>query len=384
VGFCRADVEFSAPGIVWISPDHFAGAEAPRYVRQLSRTNRAIPPILPYTSRHERPETTMRCSALAPWICACWVWSACAGPSRAPTGTHLRATAAPVCAPTFATGIHGAFRGGLELSWPEWGGFGGWSDLRVQDAGNSLLAVSDDGHYLQAALTHMDGQLAQVHDTQTGALPHCPDKRRCDVESMAERADGSLWLGLERSLGTGNQIWAFPASQPPFAREPQAITLPPGAPELPLNAGLEAMTTLADDSVLAIAEGQEPLPATLPMWRWQGAAWQTLDYPATADFRPVALAALPQGHALGDALVLERKWLAQTREAGSRIVALRLLPNGQVATLEVVRLEPSRCLLDNFEGLATRELDGVVWLYLLSDDNQSARQKTLLYALTLE
>ena len=326
----------------------------------------------------------MRRCAWAFWICACWVSSACAGPSRAPAGTHLRASPVTACTPTFAAGIHGAFRGGFELTWPEWRGFGGWSDVRVHNAGTSLLAVSDDGHYLQATLTHAAGQLTQVQDTLTGALPHCPDKRRCDVESLAERADGSLWLGVERSVGTAHQIWAFPASQPPFAASPQVIAVPPGLADLPLNAGLEAMTALADDTVLAIAEGQEPLPPTLPMWRWQGAAWQPLEYPATADFRPVALAALPRGHVLGDALVLERKWLAPTREAGSRVVALRLLPGGQVTAFEVLRLEPSLCLVDNFEGLATRVQDGVLWLYLLSDDNQSARQKTLLYALTLD
>ena len=322
----------------------------------------------------------MRGLALTILLCAC------AGATHAPGGTHLRASAVAACSPTFAAGRHGAFHGGFALTWPEWSGFGGWSDLHVDADGAAMLAVSDDGHFLQATLVHRDGALAAIVDQQTGALPHCPDKRRCDVESIAQRADGTLWLGVERSLGTRHQIWAFAPSEPPFSTPSRAIAEPPGLEELPINAGLEAMTTLADDSVLAIAEGPEPVPPTLPMWHWQGAAWRSLQYPTTADFRPVALAALPHGHPLGDALVLERKWLAQRREAGTRIVALRLPEPGTLiaATHEVLHLEPERCPVDNFEGLATRVQNGAVWLYLLSDDNQSARQRTLLYALTVD
>ncbi len=310
--------------------------------------------------------------------------TACSGPAHAPTGTQARTTPTRACVAS-PSGASWRFRGGLALTWPEWRGFGGWSDLRVSGDGQKLLAVSDDGHFVQAALGYNDGQLTSLTATATGALPHCPDKRRCDVESLAERADGTLWLGVEAELGSPHAIWAFAPTQPPFQGEPQRVPLPPGADQLPLNAGLEAMTALADDSVLAIPEGPEPVPPTLPLWHLQGQIWQTLAYPTVADFRPVALAALPAGHRLGDALVLERKWLVRKHEAGTRVVALRLptATTGQ-ATREVLRLQPGPCLIDNFEGLATRVADGALWLYLLSDDNQSAAQQTLLYAFSLE
>ncbi len=320
------------------------------------------------------------------WMLAGLLWLAgCGSAGRAPAGTHLRAVATRACAPSAAGGARVQFRGGFALTWPQWPGFGGWSDVRVSPDGARLLAVSDDGHFLQAALSYRDGQLQGVADLQTGALPHCPDKRTCDVESLAERADGSLWVGVEKELGADHAIWAYARSEPPFQGEPQPIAVPPGLAALPANAGLEAMTALADDSVLAIAEGPQPVPTTLPMWHWQANTWKTLRYPTEPEFRPVALAALPAGHRLGDALVLERKWLQETREAGTRVAALRL-PGaaGGVVVHEVLRLEPAGCLIDNFEGLATRVDDDKLWLYLLSDDNQSADQQTLLYAFTLE
>ena len=314
-----------------------------------------------------------------------WMLCGCAGAAQAPAASTLRAAPIGACAVTVPADITAAFSGGFALTWPQWSGFGGWSDLRVTPDGGTLLAVSDDGHFLQAALTHRAGKLTAIAGQQTGALPHCPDKRMCDVESMSLRADGSWWLGVERQVGTSDQIWRFPTSQPPFQVEPTRVPVPPGLEAMPRNAGLEAMTALADDTVLAIAEGPEPVPATLPMWRWQAGQWHALAYPTTPDFRPVALAALPPGHRLGDALVLERKWLAATDAAGTRILALRVPQSGQVAeTREVLRLDPAHCPIDNFEGLATRMQDGVLWLYLLSDDNQSRRQQTLLYAFTVQ
>lgn len=309
----------------------------------------------------------------------------CAGATSAPQDTHLEVARIAVCDAKSPDGVRATFRGGLWLTWPGWSGFGGWSDVRVTPNGQELLAVSDSGHFLQLHLTHEEGRLAAARGMASGALPHCPDKRTCDVESMAQQADGSWWLGVERQIGSGDQIWAFAQTQPPFQSASGTIALPAGLEAMPKNAGLEAMTTLADNSVLAIAEGPEPVPATLPMWRWQVGVWHALRYPTVADFRPVAAAALPSGHPLGDALVLERKWLAATQEAGTRVVALRL-PTGGGAPVgrEVLQLDPKRCLLDNFEGLATRVEGAQVWLYLLSDDNESARQKTLLYAFTLD
>ncbi len=319
------------------------------------------------------------------WLSLIFCFTGCAGATRAPADTHLLAVPTEVCEPATPTGVRATFRGGFVLTWPGWSGFGGWSDARVTADGGELLAVSDDGHYLQARLTHEAGRLSAVSDAGSGALPHCPNKRTCDVESLTLRGDGSSWVGVEREPGVDHQIWAFASTQPPLQTRLAPIALPPGLDVLPANAGLEAMTTLTDDSVLAIAEGPEPVPTTLPMWRWIDQAWQSMRYPTLPDFRPVAAAALPAGHPLGDALVLERKWLADKHEAGTRIVALRLPTNGATAQVhEVLNLNPAHCKLDNFEALATRVENGRLWLYLLSDDNLSTRQQTLLYAFTLE
>lgn len=310
--------------------------------------------------------------------------AACSASPRAPADTHLRAVPVSQCVADAAPDLHIAFRGGLHLTWPGWDAFGGWSDLRVtQD--DHWLALSDDGHWLRGTLAVTAQQLTGATGDQTGAIFGCPDKLRCDVESLTQRPDGTTWLGLESQPLVPNRILAFAKDDPQFARPPQEVALAPGMAAMPHNAGLEAMATLPDGSVLAIEEGAEPVPPHLRAWLWQAGSWHALRFPATPNWRPTALAALPRNHPLGDALVLERLWLAKQQLAGTRVRAVRLPGSGEVlAVRDVLQLAQPRCLLDNFEGLAVQERGGALWLWLLSDDNLRKEQKTLLYAFELD
>ena len=309
----------------------------------------------------------------------------CRASLQAPAGSQLESTRLSTCGVDAAPGVRATFRGGLALRWPGWSGFGGWSDLRVH--GDDVATVSDDGHALGFHVTSEAGTPVAANGLWTGVLPGGPDKLHLDVESFARFADGTIWLATEAQPLAPARILAFaPAAETaptPFTQPLPDPPVPPGLSALPYNAGLEAMTVLADQSVLAIAEGPEPVPPLLPAWRWTGQAWQTLHFPTQPPYRPVALAPLPPGHPLGDALVLERKWSGGV--AGTSVRAVRLPTAGDtLAVTDIVHLLPEHCPLDNFEGLDVRVEGGTVWLWLLSDDNLSPKQRTLLYVLTLE
>ena len=310
--------------------------------------------------------------------------TACSAPPRAPADTHLHAAPLSHCRPDAAPNLHITFRGGLHLTWPGWRAFGGWSDLRVM-ADDQWLAISDDGHWLRGTLAVKAGQLIGATGEQTGALHGCPAKARCDAESLTLRPDGSTWIGLESQPLAHSRILAFAKDDPLFERAPADVALAPGMESMPHNAGLEAMATLADGSLLAIEEGSEPLPLQLRAWLWQNNTWRTLQFSTSPNWRPVSLAALPKDHPLGDALVLERLWLGKQQLAGTRVRALRLPASGDEMMLrDVMELSTPGCLVDNFEGLAVQERGGALWLWLLSDDNLRTEQKTLLFAFALE
>lgn len=306
----------------------------------------------------------------------------CGASLQAPAGTHLESTAVTACGVDAAPGIRAAFRGGLELRWPGWSGFGGWSDFRLEE-GDRGGAVSDDGHALILRLQRTAGAPVSAVGEWTGVLPGGSDKFRLDVESFARFADGTLWLATEAQPLVPARILAFAPGDPPFSHPLPDPPTPPRLSELPFNAGLEAMAVLHDQTVLAIAEGPEPVPALLPAWRWTGQSWQTLQYPTQPPYRPVALAPLPPGHPLGAALVLERKWVGGV--AGTSVRAVRLPATGTTLVVtDLLHLLPEHCPIDNFEGMDVRVENGAVWIWLLSDDNLSSKQKTLLYALTVE
>jgi hypothetical protein len=95
-----------------------------------------------------------------------------------------------------------------------------------------------------------------------------------------------------------------------------------------------------------------------------------------AGYRPTGLALDAQ---TGGLLMLERYYEAPI---DTRIRVRRIDRNGQVtAELVALRLPAT---VDNFEGIVTtRNADGSQRVYILSDDNFSARQRTLLLAFDL-
>ena len=280
------------------------------------------------------------------------------------------------------------FRGGLALTWPGHD-FGGWSDLHVKANGTGMLAVGDDGHWLLADLHWDAGRLLRAWHGSEGLLAgeDCPGKLACDAEALAVTQAG-LWVAFENR----DRIRRFPLSDPPFSQPAQDVPRPPRLPT-GTNYGLEVLTPLLSpvngpapnqQRLLAIQEGPEdPQPALLPAWLWDGTAWTRLQYRTTPGFRPTGATLLPPGSVLaGDLLVLERYWrggVSQTRVAVVKLPE----PEGILEPQTVAVLAAPMLALDNYEGIAAVQVDGETRVLLLSDDNHASRQRTLLLAFAL-
>jgi hypothetical protein len=267
---------------------------------------------------------------------------------------------------------------------------GGVSGLLVDDA-LRLTAVTDTGLWLTARIVIAADRLAGVEDLvvapiQDGAGQPLPRGRMGDAESLARLPDGSLLVGFER----WHRIRRFASPTAPGLFFPT----PPGLEVAPGNEALETLTTLADGRLLAIEEGRDD---DTPRRAWLGgpalggaAGWAQLTYQAALGFRPTDAAGLPAGGpSAGGALVLERSF-SPWRGFGSRIAHLgaAALAGAAAGTtlrpVEVARIEPP-LLSDNYEAIAVaRRQAGGLYVFLASDDNFNALQRTLLLAFVLE
>jgi hypothetical protein len=275
-----------------------------------------------------------------------------------------------------------AFVGGLELTCRH-PAFGGWSGLHV-DAADRLVAVGDRGSWLTARLTRRDGRangLAQAMLSPILGPDGTPLGRRLsrDAEGLA-MADGEAFVTVERR----HAILRFPFARDGVRAHGRLVPLPAEARRLPANSGLEAIAMMPDGQpeagrLVALAERAgdgTTSPGFILNARGEGPASGRLDYVRRDGFDVTDMAFLPDGRAL----VLERRfgWLS------GLAIRLRLVAKGVIRS--GARLDPEPVLtadmgeeIDNMEGLAVhRRPDGTTRVTLLSDDNFSSWQRTLL------
>jgi len=265
------------------------------------------------------------------------------------------------------------WRGGLLLGSAD-RRFGGWSDLWVSPDGARLVAISDNGWTLDARIA-FDGQLRGLSHARLGRLTG-PDGRvlegpSADAEGLVRMPDGGFAVSFERQ----HRILVYPPSDPPFARRPRMIALPPALAAAPRNGGVEALTRLADGRFLILVEDlvEDGVHAGF-VGGMEG--WTKIGYRAAPGFVPVGACLL----AGGDTVVLERSF-SFFGGFGIRIarVASDAWRAGEAsAGAELARLRPPLAV-DNYEGIAAMQAsDGSETVWLLSDDNYSLLQRTLL------
>jgi hypothetical protein len=267
------------------------------------------------------------------------------------------------------------WRGGLVLSAQD-PRFGGLSDLDISADGRRLTAITDEGRWLTARLAYDSaGHLAGLSEVRWGALRDprgllLTEKRLQDAEGLTRLADGSLVVAFERD----HRLRRFPGGD--LARPPQEIAAPPGLAAADSNGGLEALVVLAGDRLLGFTEGQEIGDSYAVYLRDTSGQWQGLALKPKGLFYPTGAAQLPDG----DVLLLERRFtlLGGLSARLSRLPLASIQPGALLQGREIAELRPP-LTLDNFEGVAVHQLgDGTTRITLLSDDNFSTFQRSLL------
>ena len=272
----------------------------------------------------------------------------------------------PLRAPSYRTGPV-RFAGGVVLR-SEDPRFGGLSDLRL-DASGGLVAVTDAGDLITARLIlDTAGRLAGVGQvrlrrlTELDGLP-ISDRARGDAEGLAILPDGQVLVAFERD----HRIWSY-------GRDAADIPSPRPHPghAFANNEGMEGMVGDGAGGWYVAGEGGGFWHCDLTACEARAAPPET----PLSGYRPTGLALDAQ---TGGLLLLERFYEAPI---DTRIRVRRIDRNGQfTAGLIALRLPAT---VDNFEGIATTlNADGSQRVYILSDDNFSARQRTLLLAFDL-
>jgi hypothetical protein len=255
------------------------------------------------------------------------------------------------------------YAGGVAISARETDQLHGLSDLEV--AGDRLIAVGDLGILLEARLIFdADERLAGLADVrltrlrdEDGTLPS--DKTDVDAEGLALMPGGDRLVSFERR----HRILSYPATGGAPRRVP--------APEesFPANGGMEALAADPEAGENAYLVGAEVSGST---WSCRAAAacTQGPHVKKPEEFGLVAMRRLPRGQS---AYLLR----AYDEVRGVR-VSLQIVDAGNI----VAHMDLTAPLtVDNFEGLgAAQRPDGGFRFYLISDDNASPSQRTLLLA----
>lgn len=301
--------------------------------------------------------------------------------------------------------------GGFHLTSPD-ARFGGLSGLDLLDDGR-LLAVSDQGDFVWIELSP-DGVIpvgARIAGMQDASGASLRGKADGDAEGLAVN-DGLALVSFERNHrvlafdigGCGAAARGAPIVTAGYGRSLER-SFDLASLDVGSNAGPEPLGVTRDwfmfTGVETLKAGRGPLSArpveaapefTLSVER-EAPAFVGLDLlPAGEDGKDVRAFSVHRGadQLLGNAIIISETTFERHSDGAGA-------PAGRASEIDErsrlrFRAKQTRRLaqmsviltIDNYEGIAARELpDGRVRLYVLSDDNFSSRQRTLLMVFDL-
>ena len=272
------------------------------------------------------------------------------------------------------------FRAGFRLE-SDSEAFGGFSGLEYSPDGSEILAVGDRGFWLRArpdldssgALTGLDDVfLGPLKDHDGSSLDH---QHRWDSEEVVFLSPDEILVTFEHDH-RAHRYDLDAEGMPTGAGNP--FPLPEDLLRASANEGLETATRLPDGRLLILTEGLLDEHGDRIGWvgTVDGSGWEPFTLAAWEELQPTSATTLPDGRVV----VLERSY---SPEVGNRIrlsafAASDLAPGARIQPTELAFLA-APMTLDNMEALAHFQAPGgETYLYLLSDDNFSDRQSTLL------
>jgi hypothetical protein len=276
------------------------------------------------------------------------------------------------------------FRGGVELT-SSYREFGGISAIRVRPDGARFLALTDQGRWLRGRITYEGTRPTGIADAEMAPILGLDGKplaarRWYDTEALAE--DGGIaYVGIERV----HQVVRFDLGRGGLTARGAPIPLPPAARKLPSNGSIEALEFVPKGlplagTLIAISERGLDQNGDIQGFLIGGASPGAFSVKRTDEFE-ISDCAL----AGSDLLILERRYSIM-RGVAMRIrgIPLANIRPGALVDGPALIFADLGYQIDNMEGLSVhRGPNGDAVLTLISDDNFSAIQRTIMLQFTL-
>ena len=281
------------------------------------------------------------------------------------------------------------FRGGLNL-FAKSSYFGGYSALALDASGTNLLAISDAGTWLRAHLDYDGRTLKGLSNVALGPLLGLDGKPLLDDEDRnsegmtlvdGDTGQGTAFVSFERR----HRIVRYPFTADKFGPPTGTVPLPPAAKRMDANRGIEAITVIRSGrlkgTLVAFSERLTDKNGNLTGWLIGGPMPGTITLKRLAGFDITDTAALPDG----GIVILERRFsYSEGIQMRIRRVAASELKPGALIQGEVLLEATDSLNIDNMEAIGVhRRASGETIITLMSDDNFSPLQRTLIMQFTL-
>jgi hypothetical protein len=277
------------------------------------------------------------------------------------------------------------YRGGISVV-PKDDRFGGLSAFKVSADGSKFVSVSDTGNWTTGTLQYdANGDLTGASDIVVTPLlgadgQSLHGKEDGDAEGLAYQNPfglvGSAFVSFERD----HRILRYEFMTDGVKARGVPVALPESVKDLRNNSGLEVLSALDAEHIVAIAEeGPKDDNDDSPGWVVNIVTGETTSF-TMKRVLPYSLTdatLLPDGRLL----VLERRF-APTTGPGAQLRAYepKTFTEGATVEGELIAVLFAGVTVDNMEGLAARQTaDGKTLIYVVADDNfQRPLQRTLI------
>tara|TARA_B100001996_G_scaffold382462_1_gene374346 strand:+ start:1556 stop:2509 length:954 start_codon:yes stop_codon:yes gene_type:complete len=252
--------------------------------------------------------------------------------------------------------------------------FGGLSGLIIED-NNNFTTIGDQGIWMTGQLIlNNNDELTSISNAKLGYLKNEKNiylvqsgKLFTDAEAV-ELFNGKLIVSFERN----HRILSYEKIEGVSQLFYDKIKLL----DLPNNGGIEAMTSLKDNSLIFISEDLVDSNDRIVGFRLYENKLSKIFVKKNGSFKPTDLSVLPSG----DILMLERSF-TPIKGAKARISLIKyqdIIESPLITPIYIDTISPPM-IVDNFEGISSiKSNSGGYFIFILSDDNFNFLQKTIL------
>ena len=252
--------------------------------------------------------------------------------------------------------------------------FGGLSGLIIEDY-NNFTTIGDQGIWMTGQLIlNNNDELTSISNAKLGYLKSEKNiylvqsgKLFTDAEAV-ELFNGKLIVSFERN----HRILSYEKIEGVAQLFYDKMKLL----DLPNNGGIEAMTSLKDNSLIFISEDLVDSNDRIVGFRLYENKLSKIFVKKNGSFKPTDLSVLPSG----DILMLERSF-TPIKGAKARISLIKyqdIIESPLITPIYIDTISPPM-IVDNFEGISSiKSNSGGYFIFILSDDNFNFLQKTIL------